>query len=217
MLQFIKGLLGLGKAAEPERKTTPAGPYGLRLGLSAQVDLSVVKLDRESASMPISSESFVITGHGTIDGGLVHRFYDDDHRMLQVVCKDGNPAIVQEVALYQAWDEVVPVTAAEWDGWEGTDGKMRRATYDADGTVFERVWGEPSTRIAPLVEFTEEVTTEDGTKRLFQKTMSYRRRLPNGVTENLLVISVRDLDSNDRGSISFMVGNTLTVADVRPV
>lgn len=218
MFKHLLSLIGFGPKTEApvERKTTPAGPYGLRLGLSAMLDLSVLGLDRESLSMKPSSEKFIITGHGTVEDGLVHRFYDDGHRMLQVVCGEGSME-PREVTLYQAWDEVQPVTEAEWNDWEGARGKMRRATYDAEGTVFERVWGEPSTPIAPLVEFTETVVTDDGSKKLFQKTMSYRRELPNGLIESLLIISMRDLDSNDRGSISFMVGNTLAVADVKPV
>lgn len=219
MFKYILSLIGFGPkvdAAVAQRATTPPGPYGLRLGLSAVIDLSVLGLDKENLSMPPSKETFVITGHGTVEDGLVHRFYDDDHRMLQVVCEEGSME-PREVMLYQAWDDVQPVTDAEWNAWEGPHGKMRRATYDAEGTVFERVWGEPSTPIAPLVEFTETVVTDEGSKKLFQKTMSYRRVLPNGLTESLLIISVRDLASNDRGSISFMVGNTLAVADVRSV
>lgn len=222
MLAFLKSLFGLGPKDAPAKASVRSepGPMGLSLGLAATIDVNAYRLDEGSLPMGMPPSRIVITGHGVsaLDGGgILHRFYDDDGRILQILCVDSLENVTEAMILVP-WDSVVPQTDREWNSWEAPGGKMRGVTYDADGIEFERVWGEPTSRDVPPVEFTERVVADEGpVKRVHQKTMAFKRKLPNGNAENLLIISERDLASNDRGSIGFMLGYGLAVADVRPL
>lgn len=221
MLENLKALFGFndGPVAAPARRTT-AGPFGLGLGRAVSFDVTFLKLAGPSLAMGLPPASMVITGHGFVDlgqGSLLHRFYDDEDRMLQVVC-NGSVDEVQEVMWLRPWDNVVPATLGEWQAWAGEGGKIGRQTYDADGAVFERVWGDPRTPWIPAVEFVEDVTVDEGPARsIHQKSMAYRRTLPSGIVENLIIIVERDLASRDPGDISFMLGYGLAPADITPV
>lgn len=228
MFDFIKKLIAkwFGGSAPapalpaPKRRTEP-GPMGLFLGRSFTMNLEMLSLEAESLSWKEEIDpDMVITGHGVTNldgGGILHRFYDDDGRILQVVCNGSidNPT---EVMLLLPWDSHTPQTDREWNNWEGPGGKMRARTYDAEGTVFERVFGDPSTPDVPLIEFTETIDADEGPrKRVHQKTMSFKRSLPSGNVENLLIISERDLASDERGSLGFMLGYGLAVGHVKSV
>ena len=91
------------------------------------------------------------------------------------------------------------------------------AIFEAGGFGFERVWGQPDTPWVPPAEFTEEVTVSEGpVRRLHQKIMPYRREV-GSLLETLIIAVERDLASNDRGSVTFMIGYGLAISDVNPV
>lgn len=214
----LKGLFG----GAPETPVAAvAGPLGLGLGRAVALDILRLRLEEGRLARGQPPQTLVITGHGVaaLDAsGILHRFYDDDGAMLQVLSNGGaSDEDIQEVTVYHLWDEVVPTTAAEWAGWDGPAGKIGAAVFEADGFRFERVWGEPGTAWIPPAEFTEEVTVAEGPIRhLHQKIMPYRREV-GSLTETLIIAVERDLASNDRGSVTFMIGYGLAISDVTPV
>ena len=215
----LKSLFGGG--SQPEVPKVSTGPYGLHVGRAASFDLLRLKLEAGRLAMPIPSETLVITGHGVarLDAsGLLHRYYDDDDAMLQILCGGGvDDGDIQEITLYHLWDVVSPTTAGEWASWDGPGGKIGLATFEADGFRFERVWGEPSTPWVPPAEFNEDVTVTGGDRKtLRQKIMPYRREV-GSVVETLILAVERDLASQDRGSVTFMIGYGLSPSDVTPV
>ena len=220
---WLKSLLSdAPEAAAPQPRRTQAGPFGLSLGRAVGIDVDAYRLIEGDLSDKVPPGSLVVSGHGVVNldaSGILHRYYDDKDNVLQVVCVGGvDAASVREVMLLQPWDSVVPQTPGEWATWEGPGGRLGRRTYDADGVLFERHWGDPASEWVPLVEFVEDVTVDEGPpRRVHQKTMAYKRPLPNGVVENLVIIVERDLASGDRGSISFMLGYGVAPADVQPV
>jgi hypothetical protein len=215
----LRGLFG-GPA---QATSTPAatGPFGLGLGRAVALDTLRLRLEESRLAMRLPPDTIVITGHGVASldaSGLLHRFYDDDGAMLQVLCSSGtSDANIQEITVYHLWDEVVPTTSAEWSRWDGPGGRIGAATFEADGFGFERVWGEPGTPWVPPAEFTEEVTVSEGpVRRLRQKIMPYRREV-GSLVETLILAVERDLASSDRGSVTFMIGYGLAISDVNPV
>lgn len=222
-MSWFKSLIGGASEPEPTApRRTQAGPFGLSLGRGVRVDIDAWHLVQGDLSAGAPPDSLVVTGHGVVDldaDGILHRFYDDDDNILQVLCVGGvDEGSVREVMLLRPWDSIVPQTPGEWSNWDGPGGRIGRRSYDADGVQFERFWGDPASEWVPPVEFVEDVTVDEGpAKRVYQKTMAYRRMLPTGGFENLLVIVERDLASGDRGSVSFMLGYGVPAADVRPV
>ena len=214
----LKGLFG-GESDAPT--ATTAGPFGLGLGRAVALDTLRLRLEEGRLARGQPPDTIVITGHGVASldaSALLHRFYNDDNAMLQVLCSGGTgDDSIQEITLYHPWDEVVPTTASEWAVWDGPTGRIGAATFEADGFRFERVWGQPDTPWVPPAEFTEDITIGAGpVRRLHQKIMPYRREV-GSVTETLIIAVERDLASNDRGSVTFMIGYGLALSDVNPV
>lgn len=214
----LKGLFG-----GPVETAAPAavGPFGLGLGRAVALDTMRLRLEESRLAMRLPPDTLVITGHGVASldaSSSLHRFYNDDHAMLQVLCAGGtSDDAIQEVTLYHLWDEVVPTTFSEWAAWDGPGGKIGAAAFEADGFRFERVWGQPDTPYVPPAEFTEEITVNGAPpKYLHQKIMPYRREV-GSMVETLIIAVERDIASNDRGSVTFMIGYGLGKSDVTPV
>jgi len=201
-------------AAEP-------GPFGLTLNRAVSMDLLGLQLEKESLALSLPSETLIITGHGVarLDSqSIIHRFYDDRHTMLQVLCEGGTgDECIREIMLFRPWDTVSPMSDAEWRLWDGPSGKIGARQYSVDGYAFERVWGEPSTPWIQPSEFTETVQTDDGCIRhIHQKVMPYKRDV-RSLRENLILSVERDLASPDPGAVILMIGYGLSPADIKPV
>lgn len=199
----------------------PSGPFGLAIGRAVAMDTMRLRLEEPRLARGLPPPTLVVSGYGTAEldgGGSLHRYYDDGGAMLQVLCVGGQEdEFIREVTLYHPWDEVVPAGAAEWASWDGEGGRIGAATFEADGFVFERVWGEPASAWVAPAEFTETISFQGGDRReLRHKMMPYRRQVDTA-TEALIVAVERDLASADRGSVTFMIGYGLGRADVTPV
>lgn len=217
----IKSLFG-GKQDADVTPAKPTGPFGLGLGYAARLDLMKLSVARAALAMPPMPEQLAITGHGRADmgdGTVLHRLYSDENVMLQVICADGvGPESIREVMILHPWDSVIPQTDAEWRQWDGPTGTIGAATFAADGLTFQRHWGDPSEAWIAPVEFVEDVLTDEGTKRIHQKVVSYRRPIQGTDEHETLLITVeRDLSSHDRGSVSFMIGYDLSPVDITAV
>ena len=201
------------------------GPLDLAIGHAVEIDTLGLSADLASGDPAMGVPTggpFVVAAHGeaTLDADTVlHRYYDDDHRLLQVlVPPGGGMADVQDVSLYAPWDSVAPMGQAEWDRWTGWDGLIGQPEYDADGILFRRYWGDGPDRV-PLVEFTEKVDDGSACREIHQRCMLYSR--PVGAGEEMLLLNIeRDLARDSRhegGSIEFMIGYGLGPADIRKI
>ncbi|MCB2077742.1 MAG: DUF2491 family protein [Novosphingobium sp.] len=165
---------------------------------------------------------FIVSAIGTtqLDGNSeLTRYYDDAHRMLQVIAAPGgDESTIVDVSLYAPWDSVVPGGSGEWDRWTGPGGLIGAPHYDADGILFSRYWGAGDDH-ADLVEFVETVDNGDATRQIHQRCMLYSR--PVGAGEEMLLLNIeRDLADEARrqgASIEFLIGYGLGAADVQRV
>ena len=203
------------------------GPLRLILGGAVEIDtlsLQADLTDGEPAMGAPAGGAFVVAawGEAKLDADTVlTRYYDEDDRILQVLAPPGaNEVAVEDVSLYAPWDSVVPVGAEAWDEWTGRDGLIGQPTYDADGIVFDRFWGDGPGH-ADLVEFTEDIHTEDdgATRAIHQRCMLYARTV--GRAQEMLLINIeRDLaerTSRQGASVEFLIGYGLSPADIRRV
>ncbi|AHG48486.1 hypothetical protein RLEG12_06065 (plasmid) [Rhizobium leguminosarum bv. trifolii CB782] len=201
------------------------GPLSAAVGGALEIDF--LSLEAEALSgepaMPLPlSGPFIIAGYGEISldaATVLSRYYDEDHRMIQVMSTSGQPGdAVDDISFYQPWDSVVPAGQSEWRRWTGPDGLIGQPSYDADGILYSRFWGEGPER-AQLVEFVEKVDDGEEQRSIHQTCMLYYR--PLGSTREMLLINVeRDLDlgqSQAGSSVEFLIGYGLTPADVRRV
>jgi hypothetical protein len=220
---MIRSLFGGGRKepALPRER----GPLRCAIGGAFDIDtlgLQASLLSGEPAMGAPAGGPFIVSAVGTarLDGDSeLTRYYDDDHRMLQVIAvPGGGPETVQDVSLYSSWDSVVPGGAGEWARWTGPRGLIGAPAYDADGILFTRFWGSGNDH-ADLVEFVETVDDGERQRQIHQRCMLYAR--PVGAGQEMLLLNIEaDLDIAARregSSIEFLIGYGLGAADVHRV
>jgi len=216
-----------GRGEEKKHLPEERGPLqvGIRGALSVDTLSLQASLAGQEPSMQLPDVStFVIAGIGQsmLDADMqLTRYYDDEDRMIQVMGAPAcGPEDIVDTTLFLPWDSVVPASRADWTRWTGPEGCLGLPTYDAEGTLFQRFWGDGDGR-TELVEFIEEVEAAEGPRReIHQKCMLYARPLGPVAREMLLILTQRDLSgkgSESGASIEFMLGYGLSVADVRRV
>ncbi|MCB8838400.1 DUF2491 family protein [Aurantimonas sp. VKM B-3413] len=219
---MISWPFGRNKTPElPEER----GPLAVPIGGALEIDTLALQADTTGASPGMElpeGGSFIVVAYGEarLDADtILSRYYDDDDRILQVISAGGRPGDpADDVSLYQSWDSVAPVGSAEWARWTGPSGMIGQPTYDADGILFQRYWGEGAGRAEP-VQFVEEVDDGRSKRSIHQTCMLYSR--PLGTTMEMLLLNVeRDLADAARregGSVEFLLGYGLGPADVRRI
>lgn len=221
----MRRFFGRGKKPKAGPDLTPHGPLEIALGGAVQIDtlgLQASLASGEPAMGPPVAGTLIVSAIGTASLGpaaMLTRYYDDHHRMLQVMAPPGaSSAEAVDFTFYAPWDSVSPAGPAEWSKWTGQGGLIGAPTYDADGILFSRFWGEGDEH-APLTEFTETIRDEDGTREIHQQCMLYAR--PVGAGQEMLLLNVERELSDGRlkegSSIEFMIGYGLGAADVTRV
>ena len=221
---MIGRFFGLKSRNEPSRGPAPErGPLGVAIGGGIDIDTLSLQatLAGHETSVPVPAGGMmIVAAYGEARLGAdahLARYYGDDDTILQVMTEAGRPdEDLLDVSLYRPWDSVVPASAAEWSRWRGPNGRIGQPRFDADGTPFDRFWGDGPGR-ADLVEFVEDVEGADARRAIHQSCMLYARSLGEG-REMLLVNIERDLAdraSGEGSSIEFLVGYGLLPADIR--
>lgn len=205
----------------------PAERGPLRCAISGALEIDTLGLQASlAAGEPAMGDpnggNFIVSAIGTaqLDGNSeLTRYYDDDHRMVQVMAAPGGgEETIIDISLYAPWDSVVPAGSSEWARWAGPRGLIGAPQYDADGIVFTRYWGSGPDH-AELVEFVETVDNGEESRQIHQRCMLYSRVVGGG--EEMLLLNIeRDLAERAQAqgaAISFMIGYGLGAADVRRV
>lgn len=214
------------KKTEPEKpEAQERGPLAVAVGQAIEIDDLTLKASlagKECARDLPSINPFIVAGIGQtmLDADMqLTRYYDDTDNMIQVMGAPGcSIEEASDVSFYMPWDSVVPASSADWDEWTGRNGVLGQPTYDADGILFQRFWGDGDGRME-LVEFVEEVDADGAMREIHQKSMLYARDL-QGINEMLLILTQRDLKgkaAQGGASIEFMIGYGINSADVKRV
>ncbi|WP_064685632.1 YjfK family protein [Rhizobium bangladeshense] len=201
------------------------GPLSAAIGGALEIDFLSLEADALGGelAMPLPrSGPFIIAGYGEVSldaATVLSRYYDEENRMIQVMSASGKPGeAIDDISFYQPWDSVVPAGPSEWNRWTGPSGLIGQPSYDADGILYNRFWGDGPER-AQLVEFVEKVNDGEAQRSIHQTCMLYYR--PLGSTREMLLINVeRDLDLGQTqagSSVEFLIGYGLAPADVRRV
>ncbi|MEL6621582.1 MAG: DUF2491 family protein [Pseudomonadota bacterium] len=201
------------------------GPLGVAIGGAIELDtlsLQAGLVAGEPAMEPPAGGTIIVAaiGKARLDGDTeLTRYYDNEDQILQVMAAPGGGLeTINDVSLYRPWDSVTPMTSAEWARWSGPDGRIGQPTYDADGILFDRYWGDGAGRV-DLIEFTEDVNDGTATRAIHQSCMLYARAIGD-IDEMLLLNIEREVGAGTErqgGSVEFMIGYGLSPADVRRV
>jgi hypothetical protein len=213
MLGGLKGLFGRGQPA-----AGLASPLGARIGQPLYVDPLALQLLGPDSRLELPDTTLVVAARGRVDlgdGGLLFRYYTEDHTMVTVVTNGGEgPEHVSEITLYRPLDSLYPGEhdAAAWQAWRRRLGEP--AFRLDDGATYERAWFDETPGVVEPVEFTEEIfdaETAEPARFVRQSVMLFRRRLASGRLEFLTAAIEQTATGR---SVELMVGTDLDTASL---
>ncbi len=167
-------------------------------------------LDRDV--LDISAQSVI-----TLDGGqYVHRFYTDDHVMLQAMSDDAAGAVSYDFTLFIPWSSAYPPTERERRIWKD---RLSEPVFDGapeDLPAYPRFWFADSDIRQPPVTLWESVyddraATEPFSK-IFQTCMLYVRELSGG---RELMLALEQQPEGGETTHEIMIGIPLEMAEFR--
>ena len=182
---MFKRLFGGQPAAEPVNRL--AVVRNMTLGRTVSLDPLAWRRLQPETVFNLATDALEITAQGTItlDGGqTVHRFYTDDHVMLQAMSDDATGAEAYDFSLFIPWTSAYPPGERERRIW-----RDRLSEPVFDGTPEEvgawpRFWFAESDARQPPVTMWESLwddrmaTAPYG--KIFQTCMLYARDLSGG-------------------------------------
>lgn len=167
----------------------------------------------------LDRDALEITAQGviTLDGGqYVHRFYTDDHVMLQAMSDDAAGRLAYDFTLFTPWSSAYPPGDHERRVW--TD-RLSRPVFDGAAEslpAYRRVWFAESEARQPPVTLWETIYDDRAAaepySRIFQTCMLYARDLAGG-RELMLALEMEP----DGGELTheIMIGIPLEMAEFR--
>ncbi len=168
------------------------------------------------AAFKLDRDTLEITGQGVVrlnEGDFVHRFYTDDHVMLQAVSSDAEGRLANDFTLFVPAASHYPSSPHDKTVWIE---RLSGPTFTDPGLpVFQRYWFPPEDGVQPPVTFWEEVFVDREAARpyarIYQSCMLYSRDIGEAGNELLLAIA-QDAEGGDY-THEVMVGVTLGVAE----
>jgi hypothetical protein len=165
----------------------------------------------------LDRDTLEITAQGLVelkDGGFVHRFYTDDHVMLQAVSDDREGQRLTDVTVFIAWDSAYPGGRADREAWAA---RLKARTFTAGGLPdYPRLWfGEEAENQDPVTFWEDLHDDRDGVpdRRIFQTCMLFARDLPDEGRELLLAIEQETEDKEV--SFEIMLGIPLEAGEFK--
>ena len=214
-------MLNWMRRKKDDAEEVQTGPLGLVIGGSWHVDFLRLRSHQDALQFEAWDGHSVIVAHGIVDlgdGMVLHRFYDDDDHLLQVLAAKDREDQIEEITLFQPFDSVQPNSATAWQEWTAPHGWMRAREYELDdGTVYQRTWFADDPGTVELVQFSENVY-RDRTRSQYdvigQACMLFSRDVPDAgsILEHLLVIEER----TDAGrTVELLVGVDVAEPDLK--
>ncbi len=188
---FRKLFGGRGEPVE-----APAIPVvrNITIGRSVRLDPLAWRRLGADARFALDTDTLQITAQGIVDlgaEGWVHRFYTDDHMMLQVSGPDREGREAEDFTLFAPWSSAWPPDAAAKRRWAD---RLRARTFEDEGLpAYARFWfGDVDERQEP-VTFWETIHDDragGAGRRIYQTCMLFARDLPGDGRELLLAIEM---------------------------
>lgn len=188
--------------------------HNVGFGRTVTIDPLALTLLGEEHRFSLPTPSLTITGQGTVqfeDGVWLHRFYTDDHTLLQIMGGDGfENKDIQQISVFAVYDSIVPangsVLASEIE-------RLKDEQYSLDGATYDRVWFDGNGPTDPVQFYEDVYLDESGSEKygIQQSCMLFSRDV-DGVEENLLV-TYEKTDTGDE-CVSQMVGITISPNDI---
>lgn len=173
-------------------------------------DETVFGLDRDALD---------ITAQGLIEldsGQFVHRFYTDDHVMLQAMSDDAEGRVSYDFSLFVPWTSAYPPGDKEIRLWRD---RLSAPVFKGEAEElpdYPRFWFTESDAIQPPVSMWESIwddrAAEKPYARIYQTCMLYARELSAG---RELMLALEQQPEGGETTHEIMVGIPLEMAEFR--
>lgn len=173
-------------------------------------DETVFGLDRDALD---------ITAQGLIEldsGQFVHRFYTDDHVMLQAMSDDAEGRVSYDFSLFVPWTSAYPPSDKEIRLWRD---RLSAPVFKGEAEElpdYPRFWFTESDAIQPPVSMWESIwddrAAEKPYARIYQTCMLYARELSAG---RELMLALEQQPEGGETTHEIMVGIPLEMAEFR--
>lgn len=205
---------------------TPATPAqtlaqvrNITVGRTVSLDPLAWRRLGEETRFTLDRDALEITAQGVIelDGGQhVHRFYTDDHVMLQAMSDDAEGQAAYDFTLFTPWSSAYPPGERERRMWSD---RLSEPTFDGaaeDLPAYPRLWFAESDARQPPVTLWETVYDDRTAKtpyaRIFQTCMLYARELAGG---RELMLALEMQPDGGETTHEIMIGIPLEMAEFR--
>lgn len=167
----------------------------------------------------LDRDALEITAQGviTLDGGqFVHRFYTDDHVMLQAMSDDSEGQAAYDFTLFMPWSSAYPPGERERRLWSD---RLSEPVFDGsaeDLPAYPRLWFAESDARQPPVTLWETVYDDRAAAtpyaKIFQTCMLYARDLAGG---RELMLALEMQPDGGETTHEIMIGIPLEMAEFR--
>ncbi len=198
-------------------------PFGLRIGAAVDIDTLPLRMHAGDLHVKLPEETMIIVAQGYIDlgdGTHVHRYYNSDDAMIQVLTVGGvEEGHVEELTLFVPHQSFYPDSEGAWAQWTADGGKLGAPSYRLDdGTEYSRIWFDTTEGHAKPVIFTEAIYEDpdsDECSEIVHSIMLFGRNLEQGKKNEYLLVSVEDYEGER--TVELMVGVDIETANMKVI
>jgi hypothetical protein len=218
---MFKRLFG-GSAPEPVNAL--AVVRNITIGRTVALDPLAWRRLGDQTKFTLDRDVLDITAQGTVtldSGQFVHRFYTDDHIMLQAMSDDPEGLESYDFTLFMPWTSAYPAGERERRIWKD---RLSEPVFQGAAESlpdYPRFWFAESDGRQPPVTLWETVWDDRAAhtpySKIFQTCMLYARDLPDG-RELMLALEMQPEDARGKqGDLSheIMIGIPLEMAEFR--
>lgn len=214
---MFKRLFGSADKASPV--PTLAMVRNITVGRTVALDPLAWRRLGDETHFTLDRDALEITAQSVIrldDGPFVHRFYTDDHIMLQAMSDDAEGLAAYDFTLFTPWSSAYPPGAAARQAWrERLSAPVFRGAAE-NLPDYPRFWFAESDAIQPPVTLWETVYTDRAATephaRIFQTCMLYARDLAAG---RELMLAIEQEPEGGEVTHEIMLGIPLDMAEFR--
>ena len=214
---MFKRLFGSNDRSPPAE--TLAVVRNITVGRTVALDPLAWRRLGDETHFSLDRDALEITAQGVVqldDGPFVHRFYTDDHVMLQAMSDDAGGAAAYDFTLFTPWSSAWPPNDAARRAWQD---RLSESVFrgEPEGLPdYPRFWFSESDARQPPVKLWESVyddraATEPYAK-IYQTCMLYARELAGG--RELMMALEQEPEGGD-ATHEIMIGIPLDMAEFR--
>lgn len=203
---------------------TPAPPglaevRNITVGRTVSLDPLAWRRLGDETRFTLDRDALEITAQGVVElegGQHVHRFYTDDHIMLQAMSDDAEGRAAYDFTLFIPWSSAYPPGERERRQWSD---RLSEPVFDGAAEelpAYPRMWFAESDARQPPVTLWETIYDDRAAStpyaRIFQTCMLYARELAGG---RELMLALEMQPDGGETTHEIMIGIPLEMAEFR--